>query len=98
MTHLPLATVLFLVTAVHALDELQPPGDVLQSLKHEQQKILENYSQAWNKAQTDDEKRQLIDARQKQMQACARRALQLAQAHPKDLAAFDALEWIVKGG
>lgn len=92
-----LAGLLFL-PALPAADKPAAPAEQLEALKKKVETVRTEYSQAFEKAKTDKERQELRDKENKQIHACARRALELAQQHPKDLAAVDALSWIITGG
>jgi hypothetical protein len=84
--------------AALAADQPPTPAKALEALKRDQMRIEEKFSTDYQKCKTEAEKNKLFEARQKNMQVCVRRALDLARQHPKDAAAFAALEWIVTGG
>jgi peroxiredoxin len=70
----------------------------LESLKKEVKKSREDVESAYSNAKTDQERQGLRDKETKQIHACARRALELAQNNPADPVAVDALLWIISGG
>jgi hypothetical protein len=92
-----LAGLLFL-PALSAADKPETPSQQLEALKKEVDTARREYYQAYEKAKTDQERQELRDKNNKQIKARARRALELAQKHPKDAAAVDALTWIIGGG
>jgi hypothetical protein len=89
---------LLLLTAQLAADKPTLPGQQLEALKKEVKTARVEFSQAYKMAKTDQERQKLRDKKNKEFKACARRALELAQKHPKDPAAVDALSWIIAGG
>ena len=89
---------MLVLPAIHATQEPKNASETLQAIKQDKHKIEEKFSQAYDKAKTDEQRNNLFQARRNETQACVRRALEIAQSHPKDPAAFDALEWIVTGG
>jgi hypothetical protein len=89
---------LLLLPALLAADKPAPPAKQLEALKKEVESARTEFYQAYEKAKTDKERQELRDKNDKQIKARARRALELAQKHPKDPAAVDALTWIIAGG
>ena len=92
-----LAGLLFL-PALSAADKPAAPKEQLEALKKEVEKARQDAESAYTKAKTDKERKELDDKENKQIHACARRALELARKHPKDPVAVDALSWIIAGG
>jgi hypothetical protein len=92
-----LAGLLFL-PALSAADKPAAPAEQLKTLKKEVDKAWQDYSSAYEKAKTDKERQELNEKNNKQINARARRALKLAQKHPKDPVAVEALSWIISGG
>ncbi|HEY7328308.1 MAG TPA: hypothetical protein VH592_11740 [Gemmataceae bacterium] len=86
---------LLLLSALPAADKPAAPNEQLEALKEEAEKSRAEFNQAYEKAKTDKERQELRDQNNKQINACARRALELAKKHPKDPVAVDALSWIV---
>jgi hypothetical protein len=70
----------------------------LKAIQEDRRRIDEKYDEAYAKAKTDQERDKAYQPKRKEIQACVRRALQLAQEHTQDPAAFDACVWIVTGG
>lgn len=73
------------------------PAEALAGIKRD----YENFTKKWAddyKAAKEDDRNKLFQARRDEGQAAAKRALKLAQDHPDDAAAFDALEWVITGG
>src|SRR5262245_62037277 len=97
-TRIALLAGLLLLPALLAADKPTPPAQQLEALKKEVETARGNFYQAYGKAKTDKEQQELLDKNNKQIKASARRALELAQRHPKDPAAVDALSWIIAGG
>lgn len=89
---------LLFLPALTAADKPAAPSEQLKALKKEVETGRREYFQAYEKAKTQKELQELRDKNNKQIRACARRALELAQKHPKDPAAVDALSWIISGG
>jgi hypothetical protein len=87
-----------LLPALLAADKSTPPGQQLEALKKEVETARAEFYQAYEKAKTDKERQELRDKNNKQIKASAHRALELAQKHPKEPAAADALSWIIAGG
>jgi len=92
-----LAGLLFLPVLL-AADQPAAPQEQLEALKQEVETARRKFSQAYEKAKTDKERRELDDEEKKQLHACARRALELARKLPKDPVAVEALSWIISGG
>lgn len=96
MTSAALVSLLFLVP-LQAPDLKPSPADTLRALKEQ----YEQFTTQWTKdlEQVDDGGREkLLEARRKEGQAAAQRALKLAHDYPDDPVAFDALEWVITGG
>jgi hypothetical protein len=89
---------LLLLPALWAEDKPIPPGEQLEALRKEVEKVRQTYYASYEKATTDTERQKLRDKNDKQIKACARRALELARKYPKDPAAVEALCWIIAGG
>jgi hypothetical protein len=89
---------LLLLSAVPAADEPAAPNEQLEALKNELEKGRTEYSQAYEKAKTNKQREDIRVKEDKRRQSCAQRALELAQKHPTDPAAVDALSWIIAGG
>jgi hypothetical protein len=98
MTALAVGTLLILVPAWQAAEKQETPAEALRAIKQDREKIDAKYSEALEKAKTDEEQNKLYADMRKETQGCVLRALELAQKHPEADAAFDALEWIVTGG
>ncbi len=88
---------LLLLPAFSAADKPATPGEQLEALKKEVEKSRKEFFQAVEKAKADKERQELRDKNNKQINACARRALELARKHPEDPVAVDALSWIITG-
>ncbi len=88
---------LLLLPALTAADKPAAPAEQLEALKKEIRTVRTEFGQAYQKAKTAKEKQELRDTMEKQLGACARRALELARKHPKDPVAVDALCWIIVG-
>jgi peroxiredoxin len=67
-----------------------------EALKQEQESGDTDFATRYAAARTDAEKQALEKARVTVLEGLAARALALAQAHPKDAAALDALEWALR--
>ncbi|SRR5579883_95396 len=97
-TRMVLLAGLLLPPALLAADKPATPAEQLEALKKEAETTRSEFYQAYQKAKTDKERQDLRDKNDKQIKARARRALELAQKHPKDPSAVDALSWIIAGG
>lgn len=89
---------LLLLPTLTAADKPAAPGEQLEALKKEVEQGRQDYNSAYGKAKTDRERQELRGKEDKRRQACARRALELAQKSPKDPVAVEALSWIISGG
>jgi hypothetical protein len=98
MTRFTVGTLLVFGVAAAAADRPPAPAETLRAIKQDQQKFEQKLAQEYEQAKTDAERNKFFEARRKDMQSCARRALALARHHPKDPATFDALEWVITGG
>jgi hypothetical protein len=80
------------------------PGDqtgaakALKAVQEDRQKIDERFHKAYAAAKTDQDREKIGNVRRQEIQDCVRRALQVANDHPHDPAAFDARVWILTGG
>ena len=99
-----LAVVLILLAAVSSaltaddndktLLPASTPAGQYEALVNEYQKAQQEFSSAYTAAKTDEE-REKLSSKYPQPKAYLRRFLELAQKHPKDPVAFDALAWVV---
>jgi hypothetical protein len=97
-TRMGLLTGLLLLRGLSVANEPAPPSQQLEAIKKEFQTSQAKISQAYDNAKTNQERRELLNENNKQVKACARGALELAQKYPKDSAAVAALSWIICGG
>ena len=92
--------VLVLSPTLRALDEppekAKTPRQRYQALFEEHQKAMQQFMDVYQKAKTDQEKRNLVQEKYPQPQSYARRFLEIAESAPQDPAAVDALIWIVQ--
>jgi hypothetical protein len=94
--------VLVLALAVPVLAAAGPPkgqpaapAEQYQALLKVYQDALQTYSQALGKAKTFEERQKVFDEVYPKPEKLAPRFLELAEKHPRDPVAFDALTWIV---
>src|SRR6516164_2333520 len=88
---------LVLLPAVRALDEPKPPGtpaEQYKALAAEYQKGMDGFMKAARGAKTNDERIKAMQLRPNP-EKFAGRFMALAQKHPKDPAAAEALVWVV---
>jgi hypothetical protein len=71
------------------------PAEQYQALVKVHQDALQTYSEALGKAKTYEERMKVFDDVYPKPEKLAPRFLELAEKHPKDPVAFDALTWIV---
>jgi hypothetical protein len=94
--------VLVLAPALWALDEppKQPktPRERYQALFQEHEKAMQQFMEVYQKAKTDAERSKLFQEKYPQPQSYVRRILEIADSAPQDLAAVDALIWVVQHG
>jgi peroxiredoxin len=101
---LGLVPALWLATMAWALDEptgkpppgvsAETPSDQYRALLKAYQSAIEEFSKAYRDAKTDAERQDVFKAKYPQPKAFASRFLELAEAHPDDPAALDALIWV----
>ncbi len=91
---------LALLPALRAGDkpETPTPAQQYQALDKEYRKAVEEYPKALTKAKTREEKQKVFQEKFPWPEPFAPRFLELAEKHPKDPAAVDALIWIVTHG
>ena len=77
-------------------DKPMTPQEQYQALLKEQQDAMKAYQEAYQKAPTAEEKRKVREEMYPTPQKAAPKFLELAEKHPEDPAAFDALVWIVR--
>jgi hypothetical protein len=70
------------------------PIEKLRDILKEYQKAQEAFSEAYSKAKTDEDRQKILDETYPQPEKYAERLLKLAEDHPKDTAALDALVWV----
>jgi hypothetical protein len=71
------------------------PAEQYQAMVKAYQDALQTYSDALGKANTYEERMKVFDEVYPKPEKLAPKFLELAEKHPQDLAAFDALTWIV---
>src|SRR5258708_1879678 len=76
-------------------DRAESPAKQYQTIDAEYQKAQQDFSKAYREAKTDQERQQVQATQYPQPQKFAGRMLELAEKHPDDSAAVDALVWIV---
>ena len=92
---------MFLALAVPALaagqtkEKPAAPAEQYQALVGAYQDALQTYSEALGKAKTYEERMKVFDEVYPKPEKLAPKFLELAEKHPQDPAAFDALTWIV---
>src|SRR6266849_2800502 len=98
-TLIALVPLLLGASALWAFDE--PPKATNQSASERYRALLKDYekaqqgfSDAYNKASTDAERRKIIEEKYPRPERFAGRFLELAEAHPHDAVALDSLMWI----
>src|SRR5262245_6149317 len=102
MTRIVGATLAFLAAAmaVRADDRGAPPARKLEALLKEYEAAYQAYRKATNDGDVLKTSREQLDRVRKsgnqQVEKCAAGCLELAQKHPRDPAALDALTWVVR--
>jgi len=89
---------LALLPAVRALDSPKPagtPAEQLKALEAEYTKSMADFMTAYRAAKDNDERQKLFKEKYPNPDKFADRFLALAEKHPKDGAAVDALVWVV---
>jgi hypothetical protein len=89
---------LVLLPAVRALDSPKPagtPAEQVKALEAEFTKSMADFMTAYQAAKDNDERQKLIKEKYPNPDKFADRFLALAEKHPKDGAAVDALVWVV---
>ena len=79
-----------------AVDPNAAPAEQFQVLNKEYQDAQGEFSRLYQAAKTDEDREVLAREKYPQPQKFAGRFLELAETHPKDPAAFDALVWLVQ--
>jgi peroxiredoxin len=76
-------------------DKTETPAEQYRALAAEYNKALRDFMAVFQKAKTPEERQTLIRDKYPQPAQYAKRFLALAQEHPKDPAALDALQWVI---
>jgi hypothetical protein len=88
---------LVLLPAARALDEPKPagtPAEQYKALEAEYKKSMADFMTAYRAAKTNEERQKLFKDKYPNPDKFAARFLKLAEEHPKDPAAVDALVWV----
>jgi hypothetical protein len=88
---------LVLLPAARALDDPKPagtPAEQYKALEAEYKKSMADFMTAYQAAKTNEERQKLFKDKYPNPQKFAARFLKLAEEHPKDPAAVDALVWV----
>ena len=75
--------------------EAKTPAEQVQAIIEEYEDARRAYSKAYGAAKSDEERQKIIQERFPQPAKFAPRLLAIAEKHPKDPAAVDALVWIL---
>ncbi len=76
-------------------DKPMTPQEQYQALLKEQNDAMKAFQDAYRKAKTEEEKGKLVKEKYPNPDKFARKLLELAEKHPKDPVAVDALVWVV---
>jgi hypothetical protein len=74
-----------------------PPGEELATIKRELEAVWKDYGASAEKAKNPAEQRQALDAAYARGAACLERCALLAEQHPHEMVAVDALTYILAG-
>ena len=91
-------SVLLLTLRDSERDKPATPAQQYQALVKEYDQARQEYAKASREAKTDEERNQIAREKFPKVDRFTGRFLELAQKHPKDPAACDALAWIIKFG
>jgi thiol-disulfide isomerase/thioredoxin len=76
-------------------DKPTTPQEQYQALLKEQQDAMNAFSQAYQKAKTEEERNKIIEEKYPKPEKLAPKFLELAEKNPKDPVALQALTWVV---
>jgi hypothetical protein len=79
-------------------DKSATPRQRYQALFQEYRRAMEAFSEAYQKAKTNEERQKLFDEKYPKPQSYTGRFLEIVDAAPNDPAAVDALVWVVENG